>query len=231
MVMKKFVTGILKTNTYVLWNEKTKKGFVIDPGSNVRKLLKTIREEKLQIEYIFNTHYHADHTNGNRKLKKATGATIVIHYNDSIYLRKIFDTTKLLTFNFSLSPKPDLVIKNETSISIGSLKIQIYHTPGHTPGGVCFYFDGLLFTGDTLFVGDSGATSFKGGDRQSLGRSLRRIMSDLPGNTIIYPGHNYGPTETSTLDWEKRNNKNAKEYGYFASANNDSLSLTVTPSK
>jgi len=134
-------------------------------------------------------------------------------------LRQIINGIKLATFSFSLSPIPDIIIEEETNILVGKLNFKIFQTPGHTPGGLCFYTNGVLFTGDTLFVGDSGATSFNGGNRLELGKSLRRIMSELPNDTIIYPGHDYGITETSSLDWEKRNNINAKEYGFYVEKN------------
>ncbi|MEE4264509.1 MAG: MBL fold metallo-hydrolase, partial [Desulfobacteraceae bacterium] len=91
---------------------------------------------------------------------------------------------------------------------------DVFHTPGHTPGGICLHAQGNLFTGDTLFVGDSGRTDLAGGDRSALGKSIRRLM-ELPEDTIVWPGHDYGPTPSSTLGWEKRNNVNAIEYGYF----------------
>ena len=99
-------------------------------------------------------------------------------------------------------------------IEVGSVSIRVIHTPGHTPGGMCLYADPDLITGDTLFVGDSGRTDLPGGHRPTLGESNRRLMK-LPDDTIVWPGHNYGPTPSSTLHWEKRNNVNAKEYGYF----------------
>ena len=215
MKIKKIISGIMKTNTYIVWCEDTKIGVVIDPSHKVNDIMKIVKDFNLKIEYIFNTHFHADHTCGNRKIKSLTGAKLLISKYDLPYLRQIINSIKLATFSFSLSPIPDIIIEEEINILVGNLNFKIFHTPGHTPGGLCFYVNGILFTGDTLFVGDSGATSFKGGNRLELGKSLRKIMKELPGDTIIYPGHDYGITETSTLDWEKRNNINAKEYGFY----------------
>jgi glyoxylase-like metal-dependent hydrolase (beta-lactamase superfamily II) len=97
---------------------------------------------------------------------------------------------------------------------VGEITFEVIHTPGHTPGGICLYAEGNLFTGDTLFVGDSGRTDLAGGHRPTLGASIRRLMQ-LPDDTAVWPGHDYGPTPTSTLHWEKRNNVNAVEYGYY----------------
>ena len=216
MIIEKVLTGVsFRVNTYIIGCEKTKKGVVIDPGGNISEIMKIIKKLGLTIEYIFNTHYHADHTGGNRRLKKITGAKILIHTDDVCYLRKIIDEIKFVTFHFSLSPVPDIMVSDEINIIVGEINFKIYYTPGHTPGGICFYSEGKLFTGDTLFVGDSGTTNLKGGDRAKLGASIRRIMRELSDDTIIYPGHDYGPTPTSTLFWEKRNNINAKEYGYL----------------
>ncbi len=110
-------------------------------------------------------------------------------------------------------PAADVLLKDDKTLQLGEITFDVIHTPGHTPGGICLHVQGNLFTGDTLFVGDSGRTDLPGGDRPTLGKSIRRLMQ-LPDDTIIWPGHDYGPTPTSTIGWEKRNNVNAKEYGY-----------------
>ena len=176
---------------------------------------KKAKENNLIIEYIFNTHYHADHTCGNRKLKKLTNAKILIHKLEVKQLLQIINIIKVFTFNLELSPKPDIIIEKEQKFNVGNIIFKIIHTPGHTQGGLCFLAENNLFTGDTLFVGDSGRTDLKGGDRSTLGVSLRKIMFSLPEDTIVWPGHDYGITKTSTLGWERRNNINAKEYGYY----------------
>jgi glyoxylase-like metal-dependent hydrolase (beta-lactamase superfamily II) len=110
-------------------------------------------------------------------------------------------------------PGADILLIDEDIWPLDEITFDIFHTPGHTPGGICLYAQGNLFTGDTLFVGDSGRTDLAGGHRPTLGKSIRRLMK-LPDDTIIWPGHNYGPTPSSTIHWEKRNNVNAREYGY-----------------
>jgi len=103
---------------------------------------------------------------------------------------------------------------DEKPFQLGEIVFTVFHTPGHTPGGVCLYAEGHLFTGDTLFVGDSGRTDLPDGHRPTLGASIRRLM-ELPDETIVWPGHDYGPTANSTIGWEKRHNVNAREYGYY----------------
>ena len=111
-------------------------------------------------------------------------------------------------------PGADILLTDGKILQLGDITFDVIHTPGHTRGGICLHVQGNLFTGDTLFVGDSGRTDLAGGDRSSLGKSIRRLM-ELPEETVVWPGHDYGPTSTSTLGWEKRNNVNAIEYGYF----------------
>jgi glyoxylase-like metal-dependent hydrolase (beta-lactamase superfamily II) len=111
-------------------------------------------------------------------------------------------------------PRADVHLNDNEKIHVGEISFEVIHTPGHTPGGICLYADGQLFTGDTLFVGDSGRTDLPGGDRPTLGASIRRLM-ELPENTVVWPGHDYGPSPSSTLGWEKRHNVNAREYGYY----------------
>jgi glyoxylase-like metal-dependent hydrolase (beta-lactamase superfamily II) len=170
---------------------------VIDPGSDVERILSVADKEGLNIVNIVNTHGHGDHTAGNARLKVLTGAEIIIHALDA-----------------DGYPEADILLIDEDIWPLGEITFDIILTPGHTPGGICLYAQGNLFTGDTLFVGDSGRTDLPGGHRPTLGKSIRRLM-ELSDNTIIWPGHNYGPTPSSTIHWEKRNNVNAREYGYY----------------
>ena len=197
MIIKQLDIGYMDNFCYIVGCERTRKAFVIDPGHDVDRIVSATEKQGLEIETIVNTHAHGDHTAGNAKLKSLTGAKIVIHALDAAGY-----------------PAADVLLEDEKTLQLGEITFDIIHTPGHTPGGICLHAEGNLFTGDTLFVGDSGRTDLPGGDRPTLGQSIRRLMQ-LPDDTIIWPGHNYGPTPTSTIGWEKRNNVNAKEYGYY----------------
>jgi glyoxylase-like metal-dependent hydrolase (beta-lactamase superfamily II) len=197
MIIKQLETGYMDNFCYVVGCEKSGKALVIDPGPDVGRILSAAEEDKLEIVKIVNTHGHGDHTAGNAALKRRTGAKIIIHEDDA-----------------DRYPKADVFLANEKKLQLGKITFEVIHTPGHTPGGICLYARGNLFTGDTLFVGDSGRTDLAGGHRPTLGKSIRRLM-ELPDDTVIWPGHNYGPTPSSTIHWEKRNNVNAKEYGYY----------------
>jgi hydroxyacylglutathione hydrolase len=197
MIIKQIEAGYLDNFSYIIGCEKSRQALIIDPGPDAQKLVDMATRENLDLKMIVNTHGHSDHTVGNKQLKALTGAKIIIHGKDA-----------------DRYPSADLFLKDENQIRLGEIVIDVIHTPGHTPGGICLYALGNLFTGDTLFVGDSGRTDLPGGDRPTLGASIRKLMQ-LPDETTVWPGHNYGPTPTSTLGWEKRNNVNAKEYGYF----------------
>jgi hydroxyacylglutathione hydrolase len=197
MIIKQLEVGYMDNFCYIVGCDDTHQAMVIDPGSDVERILSAADKAGLNLVNIVNTHGHGDHTAGNARLKVLTGAEIIIHALDA-----------------DGYPEADILLGDEETLQLGEIKFDIIHTPGHTPGGICLYARGNLFTGDTLFVGDSGRTDLAGGHRPTLGKSIRRLM-ELPDDTIIWPGHNYGPTPSSTIHWEKRNNVNAREYGYF----------------
>ncbi|MGA3085971.1 MAG: MBL fold metallo-hydrolase [Thermodesulfobacteriota bacterium] len=200
MIVKQIPTGAWDVFSYIIGDEKTGEAMVIDPGGDVNFIVAKAKEENLNIKYIFNTHSHGDHTSGNAALKKLTSAKIVMHALEDDLIKG--------------AAKADIRLKDEKTFKLGEITFQVFHTPGHSPGGLCLYAEGQLFTGDTLFVGDSGRTDLAGGNRPALGASIRRLM-ELSEDTIVWPGHDYGPTTSSTLGREKRTNVNAKEYGYY----------------
>jgi glyoxylase-like metal-dependent hydrolase (beta-lactamase superfamily II) len=197
MIIIQIEMGYMDNFSYLVGSEKTREALVIDPGSDVGRILDISKKEHLKIVTIINTHGHGDHTAGNKQLKALTGAKIMIHALDA-----------------DRYSQADVLLNDERTLKLGDITFEIIHTPGHTPGGICLFAEGNLFTGDTLFVGDSGRTDLQGGHRPTLGKSIRRLMK-LPDDTIVWPGHDYGPTPSSTIAWEKRNNVNAREYGYY----------------
>lgn len=197
MIIRQLKLGAMDNFCYLVGCEKTLQAVVIDPGANVKRILSEAERQKLKIAFIVNTHGHADHTAGCAELKRLTGARVIIHALEA-----------------DAVPDADILWADESELKVGELTFNVLHTPGHTPGGICLYAEGNLFTGDTLFVGDSGRTDLPGGHRLTLGASIRRLMQ-LPDATVVWPGHDYGPTKSSTLAWEKRHNVNAREYGYF----------------
>lgn len=196
MIIRQLEVGPMDNFSYLIGCPRTHRALVIDPASDIAVILSAAASEGLAIDTIVNTHAHGDHTAGNTALKKQTGARIMIHARDA-----------------GGYPQADALLTDGDEVAVGEISLKVIHTPGHTPGGICLYAEGHLFTGDTLFVGDSGRTDLAGGDRPTLGASIRRLM-ELPEDTVVWPGHDYGPMPSSTLGWEKRHNVNAREYGY-----------------
>ncbi len=197
MIIRQLEVGHMDNFCYLVGCEKTRKAMVIDPGADVERIMAEAKRERLAIEIIVNTHGHADHTAGSVGLKALTGARIIMHALDAPAV-----------------PEANDLLSGDQDLQLGAISFKVIHTPGHTPGGICLYAEGNLFTGDTLFVGDSGRTDLKGGHRPTLAASIRRLMT-LPDDTVVWPGHDYGPTPSSTIGWEKRHNVNAREYGYY----------------
>ena len=198
MIIRQLDVGHMDNFCYLVGCERTRKAVVIDPGADVDRIVSEAHKDGLVIQYIVNTHGHGDHTAGSARLKALTGANIIIHKLEAAAV-----------------PQADILLSGDQELKVGEITFKVFHTPGHTPGGICLYAEGNLFTGDTLFVGDSGRTDLTGGHRPTLAASIRRLMT-LPDDTVVWPGHDYGPTSSSTIGWEKRHNVNAKEYGYYA---------------
>jgi glyoxylase-like metal-dependent hydrolase (beta-lactamase superfamily II) len=164
------------------------KGLVIDPSSSASEILPLLRRRGIELRTIVNTHGHLDHTEENGLLASRTGARIAIHEADASML----------------SSPPDFLLRDGQVIELGELKVEVLHTPGHTPGGICLFVGGCVFTGDTLFVGNCGRTDLPGGSDEELFRSLQRLKA-LPGPTKVYPGHAYWG-ESSTIEAERSTN-------------------------
>ena len=201
------VTGSYQVNTYIVSCPETRECVIIDPGGDADKILKILQDSKLQAQFILNTHGHADHIVANVELKNLLHIPVAMHEEDILFftqpgIGKISEKELGLT----APGVADIELKDKESISIGSLEIRVVHTPGHTPGSVCFLVGDNLFTGDTLFVGDVGRTDLTGGSLQTLLQSIKEKILVLPKETTVWPGHNYGETTSSTLAWEMEEN-------------------------
>ncbi len=203
MFIERLVLGMLGTNCYVLAERAGGEAAVIDPAGEVRKILSVLKKNELQCEMILLTHGHADHISGCGPLSDATGATVYIHNLDADALTSIKNQLIGLAGRV-LASRPQRVkhLSHGDRLQLGNLELQVLHTPGHTLGGVSFYLPGHLFCGDLIFAGSIGRTDLKGGSLQALLQAVREHVWDLPGDTIIHPGH--GPE--TTLEREKGSN-------------------------
>lgn len=196
--------GAIEANCYLLFDRKSKSAFVIDPGGDAALIKETLKGNGLKIAYIVNTHAHFDHVSANTELKEATGAPIALHGDDVGLLVEAHEHAAIWGVKISAQSGPDVIMKDGEKLQAGSVTLDVLHTPGHTPGGVCLYYKdaGVLFTGDTLFAGSIGRTDLEGGSSGALLKSIKNRLLPLGDNVIILPGH--GPA--STIGEEKEHN-------------------------
>ena len=198
----KLEVGAIGTNCYIIYCEESHKAAVIDPGGNEKEILSIIEREKLAVQYIINTHGHADHIAANGQIKQATGALLLIHTDDEAMLDNPQKNLSVFMGETVKSPPADRLLHDNEQISIGSITFDVIHTPGHTPGGICLKYGDTVFAGDTLFSESIGRTDLPGGSYSQLINSVKEKLMVLPDQVVILPGH--GP-ETS-IGWERKYN-------------------------
>ncbi len=203
MVIQTVHVGITQTNCYVLGCEQTNQGVVIDPGGHPKRILKVIEDSGLSICYVLNTHCHFDHMGANAAIVAATGAPLALHPAE-LPILQAQGGAAWFGVSVAESPAPDVELEDGQMLEVGTLRLQVLHTPGHSPGGVTFYLEeeGVAFDGDLLFAEGVGRTDLPGGARDTLLRSIRQVLFTLPDDTVLYPGH--GPK--TTVGHEKRTN-------------------------
>ena len=178
--------GPMQNFTYVVEDEETGQAIIIDPSWDLIEVELVIKRRNLQVKYIVNTHHHTDHTLGNEGMVKSTGAKVVQHkFSDLVC---------------------DITVDDGDMVEFGNSKLKVLYTPGHSKDGICLVGDGKIFSGDTLFVGSCGRIDLPGGDPRELYRSLFNVLYPLDDGLIVYPGHNYGNSPTSTIGAEKATN-------------------------
>jgi glyoxylase-like metal-dependent hydrolase (beta-lactamase superfamily II) len=177
--------GPMKNFAYLLADDAGEAALV-DPAWDVPALLAAARREGIRITHVLATHGHPDHVNGVAEAQAATGTCVVAHA--------------------SADHPFDVGVKDGDVVEVGALRIRVHHTPGHRFDSVCYQMEGYLVTGDTLFVGECGRVDLPGSDPVAMHRSLVTVLRGLPDDLVVLPGHDYGPTPTSTLGREKRGN-------------------------
>jgi hydroxyacylglutathione hydrolase len=205
MIVEQMLGGPMAVFSYIVGCEQEKEGLIIDPAGSIDRILSRTAELGLTVTTVVNTHGHTDHTSGNTALISRTGATLVAHEKDAG--RSTASLNKAIGLIMGKRPSPGVHfhVTDGDFIKLGKTGLSVIHTPGHTPGCICLYGDGHLFTGDTLFVGAVGRTDLKGGSFETLLASLRKLL-ELPPDTIVWPGHHYGDMPSSTLAHEKKTN-------------------------
>jgi len=189
---------------YAVADEESSTCALIDPAFEVGRILSEIDRKRYRVTHVINTHGHSDHTAGNAAVKRATGARILIHELDAARMTTAVNRGLSMLLGGRPSPEPDGLLKHGDRIAIGASSLEVIHTPGHTPGSICLYSEGHLFTGDTLFVGGVGRSDLPGGSSEALARSIRERIYSLPPQTVVWPGHDYGSNPSSTVEREMR---------------------------
>jgi len=202
MILRVIPVGPFVENVYIVGDEKTREGLIVDPGAEADRVLAEVEKLGLTVKHIVNTHGHSDHTGAILPVKEATGAAFAIHQRDIPTMQQVSRGVLDLMKDWTAPPPPDFTVKDGDVLKVGTLEFTVLETPGHTPGGVCIQGNGIVITGDTLFRLSVGRTDLPGGDWGQLLESIRAKLYVLPKETVVLPGH--GPH--STVGDERRAN-------------------------
>ena len=191
VIIRKLVVGPYASNCYIVGDEATKEGMIIDPGANAPEIMKTVEKAELKIKLIVLTHRHPDHVGAAAQLEK-TKAELAAHEECAKYLPQ--SPSYVYEKPYEGAPKPTRILNDGDVIDIGGLHFKVLHTPGHTPCGISLAGEGHVFTGDTLFNYGIGRYDLIDGDYNALIKGIKTKLLTLPPETIVHPGH--GPDST-----------------------------------
>lgn len=201
MIFEKLEVGAFASNCYIVGCPQTKEGIVIDPGAEGKIIIRCINELGLDIKYIINTHAHIDHIGANEEVKEAFNVPVLVHEAEAPMYRSPQASLALFSGKSKICP-PDRTLTESDILEIGSLKIKVIETPGHTAGSITLDINGALFTGDTLFNTSIGRTDLPGGSYRQIISSIKEKILTYPDETKVFPGH--GPV--TTVGEERRYN-------------------------
>ncbi len=204
MIHEILPVGPLQCSCSVIGDEQSHEAIVIDPGDEIEQVVALIQKHNLQVKQIVITHAHIDHVGGAMKLRAATGAPILLNQNDYTLLKMLDVQAAWIGMATPGKVEIDQNLGSNDVVKAGSLAGQVLHTPGHTEGSICLYFntEKTLIAGDTLFAGSIGRTDLPGGSYEKILRSLHDRVLALPDDTNVVPGH--GPL--TTIGQERESN-------------------------
>ena len=203
--MIKYMTmmlGPIMTNCYVVYDSETKDAMVVDPAWSCGKILQALEDHQLKLKFIFLTHGHADHIGALQELRNSTGVPVYIGAGDKDLISNSHNNLSLFMGKPIECDSPDYIAHDGDVIELGNLRFTVLETPGHTPGGLSLFGEGVVFSGDTLFRYSVGRTDLYGGSSKVLLKSILDKLMVLPKETVVLPGH--GPA--STIGEELRGN-------------------------
>lgn len=191
--------GPLATNCYLVIDEESRSCMIVDPGGDASEILGAVEREGVRVDKIVLTHAHFDHTGAVKEVRDRTGAPVLVGNGDAELLENPGWMKPYLDGSASGGIRPDGMLSEPGEILLGSISFRVIETPGHTPGSICLYGQGILFSGDTLFLESVGRTDLPGGSFRALKESILGKLFVLPDDTVVYPGHG----DTTTIGHEK----------------------------
>lgn len=192
MIHEILSVGMLACNCSVVGDETTGEAVVIDPGDDIERVRQILARHNLKVKYILATHAHIDHVGGIEKLKRETGAAVLMHAEDLVLYKGLAMQAAWLGVPPPGVVEVDQLLKQGETIRWGSLALEVMHTPGHSPGSICLHLPGenrRIFSGDTLFQGSIGRTDLWGGSYKEILASIRDTLLRFPDETPVFPGH------------------------------------------
>jgi glyoxylase-like metal-dependent hydrolase (beta-lactamase superfamily II) len=197
------VVGLFQENCYIIGSRRTGEAICVDPGDEVDEIRALAREMRVRVTKIVCSHAHLDHIMAVRALWEETGAPFLLHRDDVELARQMpASAWSLLGIDVPPAPDPDAFVSEGDDVEIPGISLRTIHTPGHTPGSICLYGGGMLFSGDTLFQGSIGRTDLPGGSFPQIMESILTRLLHLPDETIVRPGH----MDETTIGSERRHN-------------------------
>ncbi len=202
LYFKQLELGPMQNYVYLIGSTETRKVAVVDAAWEIDSILRIAASDEMEITHAFVTHTHPDHVGGRfagieiegvTELLNKCKAKVVVHKAEAEFLK-------------GLSVSDIIKAESGDKIDVSGVEIQLLHTPGHTPGSQCFLLDNRIISGDTLFIGSCGRVDLPGSNPEQMYYSLTQKLMALPDETILFPGHNYSDTNTSTIGEQKRSN-------------------------
>jgi len=202
MMIRTVVVGEFQANCYLVVDEQSGKGMLIDPGGDAEALLALVEQERVELVLVIVTHAHIDHIGALDIVRRSTGAKAVIHSADACSLQDPDLNLSVLMNQPQRFELPEVVVEHGSTMLLGKMTVQFIHTPGHTPGSISVLVDEHVFTGDCLFAGGIGRVDLPGGNWDALTSSIKERLYLLPDVTKVFPGH--GPE--TTIGKERKSN-------------------------
>ncbi|MBI3872573.1 MAG: MBL fold metallo-hydrolase [candidate division Zixibacteria bacterium] len=202
MLIDRLIVGPIEENCYIVGDEETRRGVIIDPGDEPERIVGTVRGLGLKVDTIFNTHAHVDHICAAQDVKEQLGARLYLHPGDEMYLPDLVEHAAMFGMHKARRPTVDVWMADGDRIECGTLEIAVTHAPGHTPGHCLLTIGEDVFCGDLIFAGSIGRTDLPGGNYEQIIASLESTILTLPEPTRLHPGHG----ESTTVAVERRLN-------------------------